>query len=115
MKKARIAVAINSLSRLIEDVKRGMIAPPRKPLDAAAFLDGPLLIQEEQTSHRREQLRDDSCMIVWWACRLECSSAPDRLCREGSLDEKGLAQALHGLETLADVWYEVQPSSSPPR
>lgn len=78
MKKARIAAAKNSLSRLIDDVKRGesilildrdtpvarlepitadpdgttarmadlvkrgILAPPRKPLDAAAFLSRPL-------------------------------------------------------------------------
>jgi antitoxin (DNA-binding transcriptional repressor) of toxin-antitoxin stability system len=78
VKKARIAVAKNNLSRLIDDVKRGesilildrdtpvarlepvatdpgsasawmadlvrsgIVAPPRKPLDAAAFLARPL-------------------------------------------------------------------------
>ena len=78
VKKARIAVAKNTLSRLIDDVKRGetvlildrdtpvarlepvtgdldlaaarmsdlvkrgAVAPPRKPLDEAAFLDRPM-------------------------------------------------------------------------
>ena len=77
--------------------------------DSSAVI--PLLVREEQTAHRGEQLRDDPRMTVWWACRLECSSALNRLCRDGSLDEEGLARALRALETLADGWYEVQPTS----
>jgi predicted nucleic acid-binding protein len=77
--------------------------------DSSAVI--PLLVQEEQTSHRREQLRDDPRMTVWWACRLECSSALNRLCRDDSLDEDGLDRALRALEKLAGSWYEVQPTS----
>ncbi len=50
-------------------------------------------------------------MIVWRACRLECSSALNRLRQDGNLDEDTLADALGALETLADGWYEVQPTS----
>jgi hypothetical protein len=77
--------------------------------DSSAVI--PLLVKEEHTPHRKEQLEDDPRMTVWWACRLECSSALNRLNREGSLDGEGLAQALRALETLADSWYEVQPTS----
>jgi uncharacterized protein len=77
--------------------------------DSSAVI--PLLVREEETSHRQEQLRDDPRMVVWWACRLECSSALNRLRRDGNLDEDGLAVALGALETLADGWYEVQPTS----
>jgi hypothetical protein len=77
--------------------------------DSSAVI--PLLVREEHTAHRQEQLRDDPRMTVWWACRLECSSALNRLCRDGSLDEEGLAQALRALQTLSDSWHEVQPTS----
>ena len=77
--------------------------------DSSAVI--PLLVREEHTTHRREQLRDDPRMTVWWGCRLECSSALNRLCRDGSLDEEGLAQALRALQALSDSWYEVQPTS----
>ena len=86
MKKARIAVAKNNLSRLIDDVKRGetvlildrdtpvarlepigrdldlsaarmsglvsrgAVAPPRKPLDATAFLDRSMPVLPPGTS-----------------------------------------------------------------
>jgi predicted nucleic acid-binding protein len=76
--------------------------------DSSAVI--PLLVQEGGTSHRQEQLRDDPRIAVWWACRLECSSALDRLRRDGSLDEDGLDRGLRALQTLADGWYEVQPS-----
>ena len=49
-------------------------------------------------------------MTVWWACRLECSSALNRLRRDGSLDEAGLSRALRDLGTLADGWFEMQPT-----
>jgi hypothetical protein len=77
--------------------------------DSSALIT--LLVKEEHTPRRKEQLEDDPRMTVWWACRLECSSALNRLNREGSLDGEGLAQALRALETLADSWYEVQPTS----
>jgi predicted nucleic acid-binding protein len=77
--------------------------------DSSAVI--PLLVREEQSSHRQEQLRDDPRMIVWWACRLECSSALNRLRREGNLDEDGLVAALETLELLAGGWFEVQSTS----
>jgi predicted nucleic acid-binding protein len=76
--------------------------------DSSAVIS--LLVREDETSHRQEQLRDDPRMAVWWACRIECSSALNRLRRDGSLGEDGLDQALRALEALADGWYEVQPS-----
>ena len=94
MKKARIAVAKNTLSRLIDDVKRGetvlildrdtpvarlepvtrdldlaaarmsdlvkrgAVAPPRKPLDAAAFLDRPMPALDPNSSGVRNLLEE---------------------------------------------------------
>ncbi|MCX7029910.1 MAG: type II toxin-antitoxin system VapC family toxin [Spirochaetes bacterium] len=77
--------------------------------DSSALM--PLLIREAETDRRKAQLRDDPRMTVWWACRLECSSALNRLRRDGGLDEDSLARALGALETLADSWHEVQPTS----
>jgi hypothetical protein len=76
--------------------------------DSSAIV--PLLVQEEETDRRSALLRDDPQMTVWWASRLECSSALNRLCRDGRLDEAGLSKALKDLETLAGGWYEVQPT-----
>jgi predicted nucleic acid-binding protein len=77
--------------------------------DSSAIV--PLLVQEEETGRRSAQLRDDSQMTVWWGCRLECSSALNRLRRDGGLDENGLSGALRDLDTLADGWFEVQPAA----
>ena len=76
--------------------------------DSSAIV--PLLVQEEETGRRKAQLKDDPRMTVWWACRLECSSALNRLGRDGSLDEAGLSRALRDLGTLADGWFEMQPT-----
>lgn len=77
--------------------------------DSSAVL--PLLVKEADTDRRRARLREDPRMIVWWACRLECASALSRLRRDGSLDEGSFVRALGALDTLADGWYEVQPTS----
>lgn len=77
--------------------------------DSSAVI--PLLVREEGSSLRREQLRDDPRMIVWWSCRLECASALCRLQRDGNIDSDGLADALGSLDTLAGGWHEVQPAS----
>lgn len=77
--------------------------------DSSAVI--PLLVEEEQAERRRAQLLDDPRMIAWWACRLECSSALNRLRREGALDDRQLGQALARLESLAEGWLEVQPTS----
>jgi hypothetical protein len=71
----------------------------------------PLLVREQQTEQRLAQLLDDPRMTVWWGCRLECSSALNRLHREGGLEASGLTRALDALETLAESWLEVLPTS----
>ena len=76
--------------------------------DSSAIV--PLLVREEETGRRRAHLQEDPRMTVWWACRLECSSALNRLRRDGSLDEAGLSRALRDLGTLADGWFEMQPT-----
>ena len=77
--------------------------------DSSAVI--PLLVQEDDSNRRKDLLRDDPRMAVWWACRLECASALNRLWRDGQLEEEALTEALGALEKLAEGWYEVQPSS----
>ena len=75
--------------------------------DSSAVL--PLLVEEEASAGRKAQFAEDPRMIVWWACRIECASALNRLRREGALDEPALTFALRNLETLSGGWFEVQP------
>jgi uncharacterized protein len=77
--------------------------------DSSAVI--PLLVPEEQTDRRKSLLLHDPQMAVWWACRLECSSALNRLRRDGGLDDHQLSHALAALESLAESWHEVLPTS----
>jgi predicted nucleic acid-binding protein len=76
--------------------------------DSSAIV--PLLVQEQESEARESMLREDSQIVTWWASRIECASALNRLCREGLLEEKGLAQSLLDLEALAETWLEVVPA-----
>jgi uncharacterized protein len=76
--------------------------------DSSAIV--PLLVQEKDTESRESMLREDSQIVTWWASRIECASALNRLSREGSLEEKELAQSLRDLEALAETWLEVVPA-----
>jgi hypothetical protein len=76
--------------------------------DSSAIV--PLLVQEQESEARESMLREDSQIVTWWASRIECASALNRLCREGSLEEKGLARSLRDLESLAETWLEVVPT-----
>ncbi len=77
--------------------------------DSSAVI--PLLVPEQQTEGRKSLLLSDPQMTVWWACRLECASALNRLRREGGLDDQQLSHALSALESLAESWHEVLPTS----
>jgi predicted nucleic acid-binding protein len=76
--------------------------------DSSAIV--PLLVQEKDTESRESMLREDSQIVTWWASRIECASALNRLSREGFLEEKELAQSLRDLEALAETWLEVVPA-----
>lgn len=54
-------------------------------------------------------------MATWWATRVECVSALNRLCRTGGIGEKDLKEALSGLTEFADGWIDVVPYSGDPR
>ena len=76
--------------------------------DSSAIV--PLIVVEESSPALEKLLRDDPRIVTWWGSKIECASALNRVCREGGLEEKALARALHDLETLADSWYEVSPT-----
>ena len=68
-----------------------------------------LLVDEPDSAPRREQLRTDADLAVWWGTPVECASAIQRRLREGSL---AMPQARLANERLADLtasWHEVSP------
>jgi len=69
-----------------------------------------LLVQEADTAERKEQLRDDSEMVVWWTTFVECASALARRLRNDEIDLDHFKLASKHLETLSGSWVEVQPS-----
>ena len=76
--------------------------------DASAIL--PLLVQEKSTELRRRQLAEDPQVMSWWASRVECASALNRLLREGALTADIFEALLAELEILSSAWLEIQPT-----
>jgi predicted nucleic acid-binding protein len=76
--------------------------------DSSALV--PLLVRERDTTKRQAQLSEDAEIVTWWATRVECASALNRLARSGDLTEENLRKALRKLDGLAATWIEVLPS-----
>jgi predicted nucleic acid-binding protein len=76
--------------------------------DSSAIL--PLLLKEEATKLRRGQLEADPQVMTWWASRVECASALNRLLREGVLSGDAFERLLDELGTLSASWLEIQPT-----
>jgi hypothetical protein len=76
--------------------------------DSSAIIS--LLVTEANSPSRSSLLEEDPQVVTWWASRVECASGLNRLCREQSLDEKGLIQALGNLEAFCEACLEVLPS-----
>jgi predicted nucleic acid-binding protein len=76
--------------------------------DSSALIS--LLVDEADSKARVLLLREDEQLVTWWTSRVECASALNRLCRDQSLDERGLAQALANLERLCETCVEILPS-----
>lgn len=72
----------------------------------------PLCIEESQSESVKSILVKDTALVVWWATRVECTSALMRQAREGGLSAAGEKQAREVLETLAESWIEIQPSET---
>jgi predicted nucleic acid-binding protein len=75
--------------------------------DASAVVA--LLLDEPASAQAQRWFKEDPHLLVWWATELECVSAISRREREGVLDLRTSAVALHRLDALARQWIEVQP------
>ena len=75
--------------------------------DASAVVS--LLLDEPASAQAHRWFQEDPQLLVWWATELECVSAISRREREGALDLRTSAIALHRLDALARQWIEVQP------
>ena len=76
--------------------------------DSSAIL--PLCVNEPTSPLVRKTLKADEALIVWWATRIECTSALLRRAREGILTAKGRDQARAVLKQLAATWTEIHPT-----
>ncbi|HEX9758789.1 MAG TPA: type II toxin-antitoxin system VapC family toxin [Nitrospiria bacterium] len=76
--------------------------------DSSAIL--PLCVNEPTSPVLRKTLKADQAMVVWWATRIECTSALLRQAREEMLTPKGTDQARAVLKQLADTWTEIHPT-----
>ena len=74
--------------------------------DSSAIM--PLLVEEANTKRYELFLREDPYIATWWASKIECASALNRLYRDEALNSKELSQASSDLETLAAGWLEIQ-------
>jgi uncharacterized protein len=79
----------------------------------AAFWDTsavvPLCIVQ-QASARLHQLHRQYSLVVWWATPVEAQSAFARDLRSGVLTQAELQRAQQRLESLRDIWHEVEPT-----
>jgi uncharacterized protein len=77
--------------------------------DSSAIV--PLFINEPVSSTVKSVLAEDPMTVVWWSTRTECISALVRQTREGNLASADERQARDLLETLANTWIEIQPTT----
>lgn len=69
-----------------------------------------LLVSEQDSEKRFEQIRHDPALAVWWATTVECESAIQRRVRDQSIDASQAKVARERLADLAACWYEVRPT-----
>jgi uncharacterized protein len=68
-----------------------------------------LLVDEAGSEPRRQLLRTDGDLAVWWGTPVECESAIQRRFRDGSLTRPQSRLAHDRLAELAACWHEVSP------
>jgi uncharacterized protein len=68
-----------------------------------------LLVDEPGSEPRRQLLRTDGDLAVWWGTPVECESALQRRIRDGSLARPQARVAADRLADLAACWHEVAP------
>jgi len=78
--------------------------------DTSAII--PLTVIEPSTAVVRSILDSDTSMAVWWATRVECSSALARLLREGEGSKNTVRDARRVIAALVKEWTEVLPTEA---
>lgn len=76
--------------------------------DSSALVS--LVVEEHGSTDRRTLVEEDPHIVTWWASRVECASALNRLHRDGAVSLPVLRHLLERLEILASSWAEVNPS-----
>jgi uncharacterized protein len=76
--------------------------------DSSAIVS--LLAAQSDSEARTALFREDGQAMTWWASKVECASALNRLRREQALDESGLAQAFGNLDAFFETCLEIAPS-----
>ena len=70
----------------------------------------PTLVDEAGSARMRELADDGTPLAVWWATRVECSSALSRRVRIAPGDAQLAEQALETLRTAVALWVEIPPT-----
>jgi len=71
----------------------------------------PLCFFQRQSAQANQTLRSYRKQITWWATAVEAVSALNRLHREEVMSGEARQQALARLNTLRNLWDEIQPST----
>lgn len=77
--------------------------------DSSAIV--PLLISQPASETMAAAFATDPDIVAWWGTEVECSSAIERLQREGRLRSSEAAAAYQRLDAHRMSWQEVQPAS----
>ncbi len=77
--------------------------------DSSAIV--PLLIAQPASESMAAAFASDPEIVAWWGSEVECTSAIERLQREGRLRPLEVASAYQRLEANVTSWQEIQPAS----
>ncbi|MCX5815021.1 MAG: type II toxin-antitoxin system VapC family toxin [Proteobacteria bacterium] len=75
--------------------------------DSSAII--PLCLKEPASDTMKDILSGDEDIVVWWATRVECTSALARCRREGTLKNEDELKTKAVLTMLSKTWSEIQP------
>ncbi len=71
-----------------------------------------LVVAETGSATAAGWLAAHPLVVVWWATRVECTSALARLERDGTPKGSDLETALARLRTLGEAWAEIEPTAA---
>jgi predicted nucleic acid-binding protein len=71
----------------------------------------PLLISQPASQTMAAAFATDPDIVAWWGTEVECTSAIERLQREGRLRPSDAAAAYQRLDAHLASWQEIQPAS----